>query len=1374
MAVLTVRPLARSIHFALDPTTLTGTFTGATIEWRVPGGSYAFGQPFVRMCPLNPLTKNLPVDPRWGTILPGAEEGTAYEYRVSMEGVTDAPITGTTTTLSVTAPTVSPVPDPLNLTTSDTVSTAVNLYLSATPADNRGKEILFAAGTYRQAPFTNADPLARGGDASGWVTFRPKDGDEGLVIFDGSDETYDVIGGGLWSIYTSAQITAAMKIYRTAWTAATDLGHLYYEDATGNPCRLLWASKDQMSGGSLDYWSSGLYTLNSTGTAPGTGYAAAHGRAHDDSLQIRAISAPTEGCYCVQGGYIYVHLPNGIDPETVRMKVPELQRGWVLRGANYVKTKGITFQYFGVWDGIQVGGAGDMNPKGGVGVDNTTGCVFEDVTVRGFGQSGFSHDSNSYRLYSVLFKDCKVQQYGLDPYSGPLHSWHRVKGSNSEAYGWWIIGDGVSIIDCEVRGAFNGVDSGCFSSSGFEGNPNKYSQFIEVDNCEFIGIPDDAIEPDLFSTSFVASRNKMVYCYKGISLAPMESGPIICVRNTYYNTGYYGLPTDTMKEAGTKFGNNTYEDVGWKLYAHNTIVNAHTAWQTAPGVGISSEGQTQNLNVYNNYTFSDYAPVDFANGRMGYPHSFDRNFYATPGQTMVASGIGLWVYGRWAMARGQYKQGDNAFRSFDTFLDWQQGNNRYASDADMPGYTLGVIPTSPVTASTAGCTVNGIVYPAQASGWLHDPNSVYDVLATSGLTSPATDDFSIADYATRLAAGELPTGEPLVSINYDCLPGWAAYEETTPTVGAVPFASSPPVTRVPTTLRFTVEPSSVVKDVPFYVTVEVLDQFGVRYTAVAQTVSLMLTSGLGTLWGSKTRTTTAGVVQFTGLTLDTVGYGFTLYAYGTGLTADTTAPFNVTEGTVTPGVATTLRFTAEPGTVEVGLPFAVAVEVLDGDGVRYLDEPVSVTLTLTAGTGLLGGTLTKSTSNGVAIFGGLTINAADTDFVLTASSGTLTVDSTTAFTVSAVSGDPPVASSLLCITQPLQVVKDAPFDVVYQVRDQYGEPFEPPTLLEATISVESGAGTLSGTLTIAASGDTITFSGLSLDTEETATLQAIAAGLPAASAAPIVVVAQLVPPGTVPASLLFSGQPTEAIVSQQTIFGVQVLDANGVICPTSGASITIALTTGTGTMGGMLTRTADADGALFTGITFDTVGTGKVLTATSGTLTHAHSNPFRVIAAPDPQGGIYMDRDLLVKLFRTRAATIMGVDSLAEAGNGGPLSAHASPFGAYRVISCNRVWNAASYGLGANDNPFILQIELFYMRKRTAADESLSTMRVLLDQFAAALNGDPPAWATYDRSVLYCHVVTYTEGSGNEYSAIFSGGDTWVAGSLSCELLFCL
>lgn len=79
---------------------------------------------------------------------------------------------------------------------------------------------------------------------------------------------------------------------------------------------------------------------------------------------------------------------------------------------------------------------------------------------------------------------------------------------------------------------------------------------------------------------------------------------------------------------------------------------------------------------------------------------------------------------------------------------------------------------------------------------------------------------------------------------------------------------------------------------------------------------------------------------------------------------------------------------------------------------------------------------------------------------------------------------------------------------------------------------------------------------------------------------------------------------------------VVVQDAFGNRVTGSTAPITLALTAGTGTLNGVTTQNAVAGEASFPGLSINAVGTGKILTASSGGLTSAISDPFVITGIP--------------------------------------------------------------------------------------------------------------------------------------------------------------
>ena len=214
---------------------------------------------------------------------------------------------------------------------------------------------------------------------------------------------------------------------------------------------------------------------------------------------------------------------------------------------------------------------------------------------------------------------------------------------------------------------------------------------------------------------------------------------------------------------------------------------------------------------------------------------------------------------------------------------------------------------------------------------------------------------------------------------------------TTSPAFAITFASA-------SQLAVTTQPSaSTVAGVAFaaqpVVTIE--DQFGNVVTSGADStrvVTAALTTGSGTLSGTVTATASGGIATFAGnnLSINLVGANkvLTLTTTGGVITSTTTSPAFA----ITFAPASQLAVTTQPSASTVaGVAFAqqpvVAIEDQFGNPVTSgSDSTVSVALTLTTGTGTLGGTTSIPAVAGVANFSGegLNINLVGINKVLTA------------------------------------------------------------------------------------------------------------------------------------------------------------------------------------------------------------------------------------------------------------------------------------------------------------------------------------------------------------------------------------------------------
>ena len=228
----------------------------------------------------------------------------------------------------------------------------------------------------------------------------------------------------------------------------------------------------------------------------------------------------------------------------------------------------------------------------------------------------------------------------------------------------------------------------------------------------------------------------------------------------------------------------------------------------------------------------------------------------------------------------------------------------------------------------------------------------------------------------------------------------------------------------PTQLVVTDQPTSpVTAGATFVVSVSLenaQDQVQTGYSGTV-TIALPSSSGGATLGGTLTVNVSQGVANFSDLTLDKAGTGYTLQVTSSGLPGVTAGPFGVS-----PAAASQLIVTTQPTSpVTTGESFSLAVSVED----RFKNPVTNYSGTLTAaisvnpGGGTLGGTLTATVSQGVATFSDLTIDQPGTGYTIQVTAPGLTTATSDPFTVTTGAGGQIAhPTQLVVTTQPTSPV----------------------------------------------------------------------------------------------------------------------------------------------------------------------------------------------------------------------------------------------------------------------------------------------------------------------------------------------------------------
>ncbi len=392
--------------------------------------------------------------------------------------------------------------------------------------------------------------------------------------------------------------------------------------------------------------------------------------------------------------------------------------------------------------------------------------------------------------------------------------------------------------------------------------------------------------------------------------------------------------------------------------------------------------------------------------------------------------------------------------------------------------------------------------------------------------------------------------------------------------------------------------------------VRVVDAFGNTVTSDNTTqITAVRAAGVGTLQGTTTVTVVNGIATFADLNhtvAGTIDLGFSSTpALGT---------VNSTDIVISPAAAASLVIATEPSaTATAAVAFAQqpVVRVVDAFGNTVTsDSTTQITAVRAAGAGTLQGTTTVTVVNGIATFAGLNHTVAgtiDLDFSSTPALGTV---NSTDIVIS-----PAAAASLVIATQPSATatagVAFAQQPVV-RVVDAFGNTVTSDSTTQITAVRDEGTGTLQGTTTVTVVNGIATFA--DLNHTVAGTIDLTFSSTPALGT---VTSTDIVISPAVAAQVVFVQQPsdTEVFDPITPAVSVQLQDAFGNNVSSAGVTITLALSSGTGTLSGTTAVDTDAAGlATFAGLSLDLTG-DKELTASSGAFLPATSDTFTISAS---------------------------------------------------------------------------------------------------------------------------------------------------------------
>lgn len=381
------------------------------------------------------------------------------------------------------------------------------------------------------------------------------------------------------------------------------------------------------------------------------------------------------------------------------------------------------------------------------------------------------------------------------------------------------------------------------------------------------------------------------------------------------------------------------------------------------------------------------------------------------------------------------------------------------------------------------------------------------------------------------------------------------------------------------------------------------DQFCNIVLNSTASVTVSKTTGAGTLSGTLTQASVAGVATFTDLSMELSGADKVLSATSPGLVGVPTAAFAIVgaEGA-------SLIFATQPGGGGAGAAWdqQPVVQVLDAFG-NIASSSATVFLTVASGTGALSGAVSRNAVGGVVSFAGLSIDLIGNKTIHADSAG-LTPATSASFEITA-----GPAARLAFVTQPGGGSSNSVWaqQPAIEVQDGSGNRVLTATST-ITLDLPGAQGQLAGTRILSATNGLVSFTDLSIDQVGPGKiLTASSPGLVSADSDPFAITAGL------PTHLCFLNQPGNSqagspFPSQPIVI---VADSQCNIVTTASHDITLSVSNGSGLLVGAATVTAVNGQAIFTGLSLEVSGDKRLGASAPGLIT-AQSEIFTVQAGP--------------------------------------------------------------------------------------------------------------------------------------------------------------
>lgn len=303
-----------------------------------------------------------------------------------------------------------------------------------------------------------------------------------------------------------------------------------------------------------------------------------------DAASLAALTASNTPGFFANGTSLSVHLAGGADPATTSMAIARYNVALTISGS-FVYVVGLTFRNYGLGDyakAIYIRDGSDNLVQGCRFITNDLGIGMKGTAHRNVIQDNEFSDTIAAWTWEDVKAEANLETGGVRMYSP-------------------VDGRGTVIRRNKFHNFFDGLGI-CPGDSAAVSNETDF-----YDN-ESYDLGDDGVESDGRCVNVRLWGNRIHDSLAGISLAPVEGGPVYCLRNQIY---MIGAGTSQESYTGISFKLNSGDGDSGAIYLLHNTVDAQRAGNS--GFRILSPGTWTRLFARNNVFAGTTTALENAN-----------------------------------------------------------------------------------------------------------------------------------------------------------------------------------------------------------------------------------------------------------------------------------------------------------------------------------------------------------------------------------------------------------------------------------------------------------------------------------------------------------------------------------------------------------------------------------------------------------------------------------------------------------------------------------------------------------------------------------------------------------------------------------------